>query len=69
MSYLEQKRYAHCDLAGRFYETKILNFLRSIFLARNILVGEVDVVKIADFGLAKILQGGRLMVDRGLFIL
>jgi serine/threonine protein kinase len=34
------------------------------FLARNILVGELDVVKIADFGLAKILQGGRLMVDR-----
>ncbi|CAF3576236.1 unnamed protein product [Rotaria socialis] len=32
--------------------------------ARNILVGEFDVVKIADFGLAKILQGGRLMVDR-----
>jgi serine/threonine protein kinase len=27
-------------------------------------VGELDVVKIADFGLAKILQGGRLMVDR-----
>ncbi|CAF0898766.1 unnamed protein product [Adineta steineri] len=32
--------------------------------ARNILVGELDVVKIADFGLAKILQGGRLLVDR-----
>ena len=32
--------------------------------ARNILVGESDVVKIADFGLAKILQNDRLMVDR-----
>ncbi len=27
-------------------------------------MGESDVVKIADFGLAKCLQGGRLMVDR-----
>ncbi len=27
-------------------------------------MGELDVVKIADFGLAKILQGGRLLVDR-----
>ena len=34
------------------------------YLARNILVGELEVVKIADFGLAKILQGGRLLVDR-----
>ena len=33
--------------------------------ARNILVGEGDVVKIADFGLAKTLQGGRWTVDRG----
>ncbi len=27
-------------------------------------MGELDVVKIGDFGLAKILQGGRFMVDR-----
>ncbi len=67
MAYLEQKRYVHCDLAGKFdlnFEIKFLINKTFFFLARNILVGELDVVKIADFGLAKILQGGRLMVDR-----
>ena len=39
-------------------------FYLLLLSARNILVGDLDVVKIADFGLAKILQGGRLMVDR-----
>jgi serine/threonine protein kinase len=39
----------------------------SLLLARNILVGDGDVVKIADFGLAKFLHDGRLLVDRGVF--
>ena len=44
----------------------IFHFHQSIFLqARNVLVGEFNVVKIADFGLAKILQGDRLQIDRG----
>lgn len=63
MAYLEQKRYVHCDLAGRA-KMWCASFLWCVCLARNILVGELDVVKIADFGLAKILQGGRLLVDR-----
>ncbi|CAF0730028.1 unnamed protein product [Didymodactylos carnosus] len=32
--------------------------------ARNILVGEQNIAKIADFGLAKVVQDGRLLVDR-----
>ena len=53
-------------LSGWVSLTKDLLNSVHFFLARNILIGEADVVKIGDFGLAKTLQGGRLVVDRGL---
>ncbi|CAF1288751.1 unnamed protein product, partial [Didymodactylos carnosus] len=39
-------------------------FVHCDLAARNILVGEQNTVKIADFGLARVVQDGRLLVDR-----